>query len=125
MGREGRKMRLIDADELRAKLNKAVENAVEDHCEYASAFTNAAQEWSAELWTVEDTIDDVPTVDAVPVIRCKDCKKWKRNDGTFPDFDGKEWHKCEALEQYRHVDTCDIPVMPAWFYCGYSERKEE
>lgn len=59
------------------------------------------------------------------LIRCKDCKKWKRNDGTFPDFDGKEWHKCEALKQYRHVETCDTPVTPSWFYCGYAERKEE
>lgn len=59
------------------------------------------------------------------LIRCKDCKKWMRNDGTYPDFDGKEWHKCEALEQYRHVEICDTPVTPTWFYCGYAERKEE
>ena len=59
------------------------------------------------------------------LIRCQYCKKWKRNDGTFPDFDGDEWHKCEALEQYRHAETCDTPVTPAWFYCGYAEVEEE
>jgi len=58
------------------------------------------------------------------MVRCKDCKKWKRNDGTFRDFDGNEWHKCEALEQYRHVKTCNTPVTPAWFYCGYAGREE-
>ena len=26
--------------------------------------------------TVADMINDAPTVDAVPVIRCKDCKYW-------------------------------------------------
>lgn len=62
---------------------------------------------------------------AAPLIRCKDCKKWKRTDGTFPDLDGTEWHKCEALEQYRHAETCDTPLTPAWFYCGYAKRREE
>ena len=58
------------------------------------------------------------------LIRCKDCKRWKRNDGTFPDFDGKEWHECDALYEYRNMHTSERPVTPAWFYCGYAERKE-
>ena len=59
------------------------------------------------------------------LVRCKDCKRWKRNDGTFPDFDGKEWHTCEALDEFRHRYTSKKPEAPAWFYCGYAERKEE
>jgi len=45
-----------------------------------------------------------PTVDAVPVIRCKDCKWWS-------------------------ADTCmewyDTPYTPADGYCFRAERKEE
>ena len=43
-----------------------------------------------------------PTVDAVPVIRCKDCKHW---DG---------------------VDTCDVIDAPVWDddFCSMAERKE-
>lgn len=58
------------------------------------------------------------------LIRCKDCKKWKRNDGSFPDFDGKEWHGCKALETFTHKIWNDRePKTPSWFYCGYAERK--
>lgn len=60
-------------------------------------------------------INNMPTIDAVPVIRCKDCTKWDRNDGTFKDFDGKEWHNCKTL--------CFRTM--AYFYCADAEREEE
>ena len=46
------------------------------------------------------------TVDAVPVIRCKDCKWWKAE-------------KEECYEWY------DSPYAPANGYCFRAERKEE
>ena len=39
---------------------------------------------------------------------CWTCRHWQRNDGTFPDFDEKEWHKCELFNM----------VMPQYHYCG-------
>lgn len=63
----------------------------------------------------KDTVDIVdivesiimsPTVDAVPVIRCKDCKHWNANNDT---------HRCFVWCVY----TCSDG------YCHRAERKEE
>ena len=65
----------------------------------------------------KDTVDIVdivesiimsPTVDAVPVIRCKDCRYW------YQDFDGK----CIASTPYG-TDTDEDD------FCSRAERKEE
>lgn len=48
-----------------------------------------------------------PTVDAVPVIRCKDCKHW-----TVTCDDDYQSCECDAL--IRHKD----------FYCAMAERKD-
>ena len=51
-----------------------------------------------------------PTIDAVPVVRCKDCKH------LFTDFvmDGKEYKRCEMQMAGFHDD---------WF-CADGERKD-
>ena len=60
-------MRLIDADTLRADM-------------YHEAFETDSdrQKWDSGCWIrykmFEDKIESVPTIDAVPVVRCKDCK---------------------------------------------------
>ena len=56
------------------------------------------------------TTEEQPTVDAVPVIRCKDCKHW--------------------YEKYRHgVDMSACKRTIGYFgandYCSRAERKEE
>lgn len=55
----------------------------------------------------EIMIDIAPTIDAVPVVRCKDCK-WSIKD---------DW-------------ICGHPNNNAWnisteHYCGYGERKDD
>lgn len=45
-----------------------------DGQEYACNFLNMGGEPSAEWFAVEDAVENAPTVDAVPVVRCKDCK---------------------------------------------------
>lgn len=62
--------------------------------------------------------------DVEEVTRCKDCKFWNRHDGTFPDFDGKEWHECKQLYPFTSASG-DSAITPSWFYCGYAMRKEE
>ena len=58
-----------------------------------------------------ELIEKAPTIDAVPVVRCKDCKHWKFaqhiNDNLCHRFDGDPW----------------IPTEPNDF-CSYGERKE-
>ena len=51
------------------------------------------------------TVDNTPTEDAVPVIRCKDCKWWRDSDHTCRCF----------LTSPRTSDD----------YCSRAERKEE
>ena len=53
-------MRLIDADALRDLMEQVCWDIV-------------------EMRAVQKTIDEQPTIDAVPVVRCKDCQ-WKEEE---------------------------------------------
>lgn len=53
--------------------------------------------------------------DAGELIRCRDCVKWDRKDGTLKDVDDKEWHNCKTL--------CFLTM--AYFYCADAEREAE
>lgn len=52
-------------------------------------------------------IKNAPTIDAVPVIRCKDCKHWQ----------------CDDYESY--CDELGIFNTDMNSYCSYAKRKEE
>ena len=54
-------------------------------------------------------IEAAPTVDAVPVVRCRECNKGEIDDPDFPD----EYY-CHAGCGWNKGD----------FYCAYGERKE-
>ena len=60
---------------------------------------------------VYDVVDSMPTVDAVEVVRCKDCKKYipcqKLPIGT------SKW--CDMFDRA----TCEMN------YCGWGERRED
>ena len=71
-------MRLIDADELKGQLERIFKEAYEwknktalagDHSRYERADGAVAAYIEAIM-----TVNKAPTVDAVPVVRCKDCK---------------------------------------------------
>lgn len=83
-------MRLIDADELTELLN----------------WTFAKPPFSRK--TVKKMIDMARTIDAVPVVRCKDCK--------FLRFTGTVW-KCQNRLVMMLCEPND--------YCSRAERKEE
>ena len=65
--------------------------------------------------TILDLLDSVPTVDAVPVVRCEDCKHlcvWNRKD------------------IYAFCPKTNIVFLPfkldtRTFFCGCGERKED
>ena len=63
-------MRLIDADMIRDKLKQKEINP-------ATIFINEV---------LIGLLDDAPTVDAVEVVRCKDCKYWN-GEGKYCDYD--------------------------------------
>lgn len=83
-------MRLIDADELAEELSKRVWYEREDEKQAVRI------------------VKEFPTVDAVPVVRCKDCKH------CFVDGDNVRFNVCEL--NHNRVQADD------WF-CADGERK--
>ena len=91
-------MRLIDADMsdvviIYDKGNELMQvSAIQEYIERQKAF-----------------LDKFPTIDAVPVARCRECKEGEIDDPDFPD------------QYYCHAGC-------GWnkgnFYCAYGERKE-
>lgn len=87
-------MRLIDAD-----------NLVPDICDAEIEYGTKPVHFSA------NAIDLAQTVDAVPVVRCKDCV----NGTVFVDKRGAEYVDCVRD---------DYSVRKPTDYCSYGKRKE-
>ena len=93
-------MRLIDADEL----HKDVLNLPDCLNGFSDTYDKAF---------ILVLVDEAPTIDAVPITRCKDCKWYKTNYS----WNGKEHRVC-VIEPYE-------PVRKADDFCSRAERKEE
>ena len=97
-------MRLIDADE---------------------AIINFGFEWDDIPPTIEEFVRFLkkqPTVDAVPVLRCCDCKYWGDGDGKLQGSDGALFARCKVhncLVDGRHIGWCPTGND----FCSYGERK--
>lgn len=95
-------MKLIDADALKANVpNTNVD--IFENCRNCSTLMD---------WEVKELIDKMPTIDAVEVVRCKDCKY---NKGTKVWLDGDVTIDCDNGMGY---------PPPDWF-CADGERREE
>ena len=94
-------MRLIDSDELWERLNYEPWEHNADRDEIALPIVNAA-----------------PTVDAVPVVRCKDCKYYRNHPN------GLCYLHTEPKENERGYSGEAVCVEPDDF-CSYGERREE
>lgn len=93
--------RYIDADALIEIFDKDEYDRVRN--EYQSGYNDGLLH--AEV-VADDLADDMPTVDAVEVIRCKDCKYWDGDDDdTF----------CSELGIFGTGPNS---------YCSYAKRKE-
>ena len=94
-------MRLIDADTLLNKLDSiCVEKMNSAHPCYICTL--------CPLSDMVDVIDDAPTVDAVPVVRCKDCKH-----NSLSRRSGNAW--CEL----------GIELFQLYDFCSKGERRDE
>ena len=78
---------------------------------WASHFINDAGEPSTEWYCVEDMIENAPAVDAVLVVRCKDCKHVYFASNRVPE------------EQCWVCDLIGLDVTEGW-YCADGERRE-
>ena len=85
------KKRLIDANALKDALRTDEGAKALGHSVY-------------KLFAVDEIIDQIPTVDAVEVVRCKNC-----------DVPHNRWTGCPNLNGL---------VPPPNFYCPYGERRE-
>ena len=92
-------MRLIDADDLAAKIMIDAPDFMDGGSSITKAF----------ILAMVKTRSATPTVDAVPVVRCKDCKKWHTN--CLPSC-GR--HGCDVFGDYTKPDD----------FCSFAERRE-
>lgn len=70
-----------------------------------------------------DSISKLPAVDAVPVVRCRECKHWGDEDGKLQRSDGVLFARCKIhnyLIDGRHTGWCPTDND----FCSYGERKE-
>ena len=74
----------------------------------AEALKQMAQEHGFTFFDLQ-ALDNAPTIDAVPVVRCKDCRIGKPSN-TF----GDGWVFCKNNKQ----------VHQAKHFCSYGERKD-
>ena len=93
-------MRLIDADAL---LKFPIRLTKYDK-------KNGNKHFVFGIESVLEYAEYLPTIDAVEVVRCKDCKWWQDNNGGYPHEECR-WGKGET------PDADD--------YCSYGERREE
>ena len=91
-------MRLIDAD-------VAVENIEEWLNSVGTALIGKGLSYTGELM---GCIEDTPTIDAITVVRCRDCKKHS-SSVFYPDM-----FFCPEHGRYMNPDG----------YCSYGEREE-
>lgn len=94
-------MRLIDADALIEKFNEKV-NMAECLVDERTA------ERFATFCALSDAVEQMPTVDAVQVIRCKDC--------TFGRYIDHGHMHC--------LHPCGLTTNMTDDFCSYAERKE-
>ena len=88
----------------------------------ADAFLEKMKRTSRYFDAVFD-VEEMPTVDAVPVVRCRDCKYWGDEDGKLQNSDGVLFARCKVhnyLIDGRHTGWCPTEND----FCSYGERKE-
>lgn len=94
-------MRLIDADLAVAKCNEDIE-AVKDIPQRVDGILDAIM-----------NIHECPTVDAVPVVRCRDCKRWS----TVLDRKVAGYGFCQSWSQLLDTKWND--------FCSRGERRTD
>lgn len=82
--------RLIDADELEAE------------------FAGRPPDWYS-TGTILRSIDSAPTIDAVPVVRCRECKHWSEHPEGYLGV-------CSFISRNFVMENG---------YCAWGERKED
>lgn len=97
-------MRLIDADAL-------IKQITGELCDFIACGNCQFFDRKKQMCEIEVFIDNAPTIDAVEVVRCKDCKHWHEwENGTG------SCHRSENGYNWFGVDVID--------FCSFGERRE-
>lgn len=106
-------MRLINANALINDIeeliteHKEMMRDSEEHPEnYPENYETRALNLIAGLIAAKVEVDYAPTIDAEPVVRCKDCRFWENE------------HLCLVMSRYGSIDT------KAEHYCSWGEKRE-
>lgn len=70
--------------------------------------------WNDCLMRVKSMVSAAPIIDAVPVVRCKDCVHWDDDPDTYGADYGPKGKCMKSFE-----------TMCADDFCSYGERKED
>lgn len=129
-------MRLIDADAVIAeqydilkKLYGGTEQTLKEHLDIDDELSvpiHAMEMYSRAkqfYYGLKGILENAPTVDAVPVVRCRDCRFWGDASGINQLYGGKRFARC------RNHNYCIAGVNIGWCpteddYCSYGEREE-
>ena len=103
-------MRLIDADIFTSELDFAEADVCEE-------FPDGYCEFGFSREKIRELLRDIPTVDAVPVVRCRDCQHWKPTGSKAGNsFSDMEYiGGCEFTKYCRRESD----------FCSYGNRKED
>ena len=96
--------RMIDANALLSEMEKYSDDTARSKNEYLFGMQQ-------RLETCIELVEDAPTVDAVPVVRCKDCMHYGFTDNRIPEE--QVWW-CYFWDDVRSPDA----------YCSDGERED-
>lgn len=109
-------MRLIDADNA-LELFQAEYQNTENLIKKGEKHLDSLAEGYTEAAHIIKYIS--PTVDAVPVVRCRNCKHWNEETGwcdIHSHFQGSDGEFCHPWE------SNDWKVFPVYYFCADGER---
>ena len=109
--------RLIDAE----KLWDAIDEAIYKYGAYDKCEMKTVQ----GLMEAKELVYDAPTVDAVEVVRCKDCEKWKCHGMPFDITKGTCYNPRFHFHHGHVLDECFMPVTNETDFCSYGERRSD
>jgi len=106
-------MRLIDRDSLKHQIIETYEY------EFPTA-SGAFDEFVTKI--IPNIINNAPTIDAVPVVRCKDCQSFRPYPKPVEDFDGFCIQRgCETDEK----EFCSYPVNKREYDAKMDEEEKQ
>ena len=109
-------MKLCDLDEIKICVDRQYEN-----CHGYSGSKKAI--YREAILAVKSILHSAKPIDAVEVLRCRDCKYWGDEAGKLQHSDGVLFARCKAhnyLIDGRHTGWCPTEND----FCSFGKRKE-